>query len=110
MPTTPIPQFSVMVGNGSYLACEGICPDVPINLQGHYFSLPFHLLAIEGADVVLGMEWLRTLGPTQADFSIPSLSFSHNNQLIILRGDPKTTPTTNFATFSTPTPLPHSTF
>jgi hypothetical protein len=22
IPTTPIPQFSVMVGNGSYLACE----------------------------------------------------------------------------------------
>jgi hypothetical protein len=39
------------------------------------------------------MEWLRTLGPTQADFSIPSLSFSHNNQLITLKGDPKFAPT-----------------
>jgi hypothetical protein len=32
LPTTPIPQFSVMVGNGSHLHCQGICHDVPIAL------------------------------------------------------------------------------
>ncbi|MCH83462.1 hypothetical protein A2U01_0004284 [Trifolium medium] len=91
--TTPIPQFSVMVGSGSHLHCQGICHDVPITLQDKLFCLPFYLLPIEGADVVLGMEWLRTLGPINADFSIPSITFSHKDTPITLKGEPKACPT-----------------
>ncbi|XP_058726761.1 uncharacterized protein LOC131598148 [Vicia villosa] len=88
--TQPIPNFSVMVGNGSKLSCSGICQHVPIKLQNNSFSIPFHLFPIEGADVVLGMEWLRTLGPLMADFSIPKISFTHNNTTTTITGDPKT--------------------
>ncbi|XP_058753077.1 uncharacterized protein LOC131626262 [Vicia villosa] len=91
--TTPINQFSVMVGNGSHLQCEGICNNVQIFLQNKPFTLPFYLLPIEGADIVLGMAWLRTLGPIQADFSIPSLTFQHQNTPLTLTGDPSSTPT-----------------
>ncbi|XP_058733199.1 uncharacterized protein LOC131604800 [Vicia villosa] len=91
--TTPINQFSVMVGNGSHLQCEGICDNVEIMLQNKPFNLPFYLLPIEGADVVLGMAWLRTLGPIQADFSIPSLTFQHLTKPITLTGDPTPFPT-----------------
>jgi len=82
-----------MVGNSSHLHCQGICHDVAINLQDIMFFLPFYLFPIVGTDVVLGMEWLRTLGPLQADFCIPSISFSHGNQTITLQGDPPTSPT-----------------
>ncbi|CAJ2679012.1 unnamed protein product [Trifolium pratense] len=58
IPTKTIPNFSVMVGNGSHLNCSGFCPNVPINIQNNLFHIPFYLLPIEGADVVLGMEWL----------------------------------------------------
>lgn len=53
-PTSPIPKISVMAGNDSHLHCQGVCNNVPINLQ--LFCLPFYLLPIEWADVVLGME------------------------------------------------------
>ena len=33
----PIPNFSIMVGNGSQLSCFGSCPHVPITLQNHLF-------------------------------------------------------------------------
>ncbi|XP_058726191.1 uncharacterized protein LOC131597514 [Vicia villosa] len=92
LPTKPIPNFSVMVGNGSKLLCSGLCPAVPITLQNTVFSIPFHLLPIEGADVVLGMEWLRTLGPLITDFSIPKISFTFNNNEITISGDPKPIP------------------
>lgn len=39
------------------------------------------------------MAWLRTLGPLQADFSIPSITFQHNHESITLRGDPNPHPT-----------------
>ncbi|XP_058775850.1 uncharacterized protein LOC131650137 [Vicia villosa] len=92
LPTTPIPQFSVMVGNGSHLQCEGICNNVKLTLQDKQFKLPFYLLPIEGADVVLGMAWLRTLGTIQADFSIPSITFNHNNASMTLEGDSASLP------------------
>lgn len=89
---THIPSLSVMVGNGARIHCSGFCPNVPISLQNNLFYIPFHLLPIEGADVVLGMEWLRTLGLISAEFSIPSISFNHNNHTITLTGDPPRQP------------------
>ena len=73
-----------MVGN-AFIKCQGICPLVDISLQNFTFTIPFHLLPIEGADVVLGVEWLSTLGSIQANFSIPSVEFTHNNQHITLQ-------------------------
>jgi hypothetical protein len=93
MPHTPIPKFSVMVGNGSRIQCSGFCPNVPLALQNTTFHVPFYLLPIEGADVVLGLKWLGTLGPILADFSIPSLSFTHENLTITLHGDTPSQPT-----------------
>jgi hypothetical protein len=82
-----------MVGNGAHITCSGKCPDVPIEIQGQEFVILFYLLSIEGADVVLGIEWLRTLGPIVADFAVPTMSFSHNKAQISLKGDPLTLPT-----------------
>ncbi|XP_058784061.1 uncharacterized protein LOC131658827 [Vicia villosa] len=92
LPTNSIPNFSVMVGNGSHIQCQGICNNVQITLQDKPFHLPFYLLPIEGADVVLGMAWLRTLGPIQADFSIPSITFTHQNTSLTLQADPSSHP------------------
>lgn len=70
-------------------------PTVPITLQNSSFTIPFHLLPIEGADVVLGMEWLRILGSHMVDFSIPKLSFTYKNNEITIPRDPKSLPLTS---------------
>lgn len=93
IPHSPIHPFSVMVGNGSRIQCDSFCSNVPITLQTHLFHIPFYLLPIEGADVVLGMEWLKSLGPIGADFSVPSISFSHHNTTITLTGEQLSHPT-----------------
>jgi len=85
LPIKPTPPFSVMVGNGAFINYQGLCPSVNISFQDSTFCIPFYLLPIEGADVVLGIEWLRTLGPITSDFSIPSIAFTHHNQHITLQ-------------------------
>jgi hypothetical protein len=75
-----------MVGNGPHIHCAGFCPNTPINLQNTPFHIPFYLFPIEGADVVLGMQWLRTLGKIDADFSFPVISFVHQNTVVTLQG------------------------
>jgi len=93
IPHQPISNFSVMVGNVSHLHCAGFCSVIPITLQSHLFHIPFYLFPIQGVDVVLGMEWLQTLGPINADFSIPKISFTHDSITVTLTGDPKQNPT-----------------
>ena len=82
--TVSITPFSVMVGNGNKIQCSSFCPDVPVSIHTYTFPISFYLLPIEGADVVLGMDWLCSLGPLMDDFSKPQLFFTHNGLPITL--------------------------
>ncbi|XP_019450613.1 PREDICTED: uncharacterized protein LOC109352884 [Lupinus angustifolius] len=87
LPITETPKFPVMVGNGAHIFCSRLCDQTPITLQQIEFLIPFYLLPIKGADVVLGIEWLQTLGPIVSDFSIPSMKFSVGQTHITLTGE-----------------------
>ena len=36
--------------------------DVSTQIQKHDFKVDFHVLPIRGADIVLGVKWLKSLG------------------------------------------------
>jgi hypothetical protein len=86
LPIQPLSSFSVMVGNGEHLQCTGLCADTPINIDKHTFNVSFYVLPIQGADVVLGVQWLQTLGPFVSDFTIPSMQFYHQDSLLTITG------------------------
>lgn len=88
LPLTPISPFSVMVGNGDRLSCIHMCQSVSLRIDTHNFTIPCYLLPIEGADIVLGLDWLSTLGSVIANFATPSLSFNYHNLPITLYGNP----------------------
>lgn len=44
----------------------------------------------EGAETVLGVAWLASRGPMEADFSIPQITIQDNDQKVTLRGEPNT--------------------
>lgn len=74
-PIQHIDSFSVMVGNGATLQCEGLCPNVPLAVQQYKFQVPFYLLPNHGADVVLGVQWLQPIDPFMAhspNHAVPS--------------------------------------
>ena len=76
--------------------------------HANFYIYHFFLPPIEGVDVVSGIEWLCILGPIKADFSIPSITFNHQNQHITLQATTISTPTqrliTCFANMYIPTP------
>ncbi|KAK9058307.1 hypothetical protein SSX86_023148 [Deinandra increscens subsp. villosa] len=90
--TETIPSFTVMVGNGEHIPCSGYCPNVSVQLRKANFTIPFYILPVEGADVILGIAWLGTLGRLSADFSIPEISFKLHGEEHTLTGDPLTQP------------------
>ncbi|XP_019423050.1 PREDICTED: uncharacterized protein LOC109332520 [Lupinus angustifolius] len=92
LPISKTTQFPVMVGNGAHIFCSGLCDATPITLQQQQFLIPFYLLPIKGADVVLGIDWLQTLGPIVSDFSVPSMQFNVGQTIVTLKGEPSQGP------------------
>lgn len=77
----------VMVGNGQYLECVSICEDVLVSIQDHTFTLDLYILPISGANIILGVQWLKTLGPVLTNYNTLSMQFFHQDQLVELKGD-----------------------
>ncbi|XP_040869867.1 uncharacterized protein [Glycine max] len=71
-----------MVGNDQNLECTSICERVSIIIQDIIFTMDLYVLPISGANVVLGVQWFKILGPEDA-------SYFH---IAVLTEDPASTP------------------
>ncbi|KAI9182262.1 hypothetical protein LWI28_023696 [Acer negundo] len=80
-------QFEVMVASGERLSSQGKCKCVTLLLQGIPVSVDFYLLPLEGYDIVLGTQWLRTLGPIWWDFAKLQMKFKVAEADVILQGE-----------------------
>ncbi|VFQ76597.1 unnamed protein product [Cuscuta campestris] len=83
----PVSPFRVYVGNGDSLRCSYNCPRTPLSLQGHLFEIDLFLLEVHGPDIVLGVQWLQTLGKVSHDYAKLTMEFVWNGETITLRGD-----------------------
>eukprot|EP00253_Pinus_taeda_P005714 PITA_05714 len=81
-----ISNFQVQIADGGTMKCEGRCENVKLKM-GDY-QLKTHMFAIHmgGCDIVLGVDWLRTLGPITMDFQELYMSFKQNNYTHTLHG------------------------
>ncbi|KAK9174857.1 hypothetical protein WN944_026861 [Citrus x changshan-huyou] len=83
-PVTTTTQFQVTVADGGVISSSGKCSHVPVNSQGFQFHLDFFLLPVSGCDIVLGAEWLRSLGAILWDFSKLTMHFTWKGQTVQL--------------------------
>jgi len=79
-------HLTVRVANGGTLSSSGKCPSMIIRVQGTSITSEFFLLSLGGCDVVLGVEWLQTLGPILWDFADMSMKFTFQSHPTTLRG------------------------
>jgi hypothetical protein len=63
-----INNFQIMIANDGSMKCGGHCENVCLQIGDYH--LKSHMFAIDmgGCDIVLGADWLRTLGPILMDF------------------------------------------
>lgn len=90
--TTEAQPLKVTVGDDTVLACKHLCPNVAVEIQGHTFEVDLHVLPISGADIVLGIQWLKTLGPIITDYEALTMQFASKGQLVELWADAPTQP------------------
>jgi len=84
----PQPQegIRVQVANGQEVVSPGRSREVEIRMQGSVFRSSLFILPLAGCDVVLGIQWLRTLGPIMWDFSKLQMVFQHEGKECVLLG------------------------
>ncbi|MCI35326.1 retrotransposon protein, partial [Trifolium medium] len=74
-------------GNGNEIECHQICPKVQIHIQSHIFVVDVHVLPLSGADIVLGVQWMKSLGPIMTDYNDLTMKFIQQGKIVELRGN-----------------------
>lgn len=54
--------------------------------EGEQFPIKFYLLPLDSFDVVLGIQWLKTLGPIVWDFKALTMDFLRKGKQVTLHG------------------------
>uniref|UniRef100_A0A2N9IYS4 Integrase catalytic domain-containing protein n=1 Tax=Fagus sylvatica TaxID=28930 RepID=A0A2N9IYS4_FAGSY len=77
----------VKVANGAVINTKGEIKGLLIEVQGHQFQIDFSLLELGGSGVVLGTQWLRTLGVISWDFEKLEMGFTHQSKKGLITRD-----------------------
>jgi hypothetical protein len=56
------PEFQVMITYGGTINCSGKCNKINITMGEYVMNSPMISIPMGGADVVLGIQWLQSLG------------------------------------------------
>jgi hypothetical protein len=79
-------NFQIMIANGGSMKCGGRCENVRLQIGDCH--LKSHMFAIDmgGCDIVLGADWLRTLGPILMDFQNLTMQFDQGGHQYKFQG------------------------
>ena len=77
--------LEVKVANGSIAKTLGICHGVTVLTQGYKFVVDFNVLHLGGCAVVLGIQWLCTLGEIIWDFKLLTMRFCYLGKEVFLQ-------------------------
>jgi hypothetical protein len=75
-------NLRVAVANGDRVASSSCCRNLTISITGEPFVINCYGLALGSYEVVLGIQWLASLGPILWDFGTQSMSFVRNGRAI----------------------------
>lgn len=81
--------LQVLLGTGVMVEALGVCQEVPFSIQGLEFVNDFIALELGGADIILGVQWLRTLSKCMVDWDSHEFEFMYNGKRVTLKGDPE---------------------
>jgi hypothetical protein len=76
----PRPRLTATVANGERIICPGVIRDAPIQVHGKTFHVDLFVMPLAGFDLVLGTQWLGTLGPIVWDVAARTMQFQRQFQ------------------------------
>jgi hypothetical protein len=79
-------NLRVTVANGDRLRCHGLAQHVPLTIGDEYFTITCAGIDLGCFDFILGVDFLRTLGPIQWDFDTLMMTFSRQGRRVWWEG------------------------
>lgn len=76
----------VVVANGDRVTCRGLASAVGVRIGAETFKVDCYSIPLECYDMVLGISWLRTLGPVLWDFDTLCMAFNRQGRRVLWRG------------------------
>nr|GEU91251.1 reverse transcriptase [Tanacetum cinerariifolium] len=83
--------LQVSVANGQVMSSVFQCKNFKWTIHGQVFETDVIIFPLKGCEMVLGIQWLATLGVIQFDFKILVMDFMINGKRCVLRGTPQST-------------------
>ncbi|KZV19421.1 hypothetical protein F511_08762 [Dorcoceras hygrometricum] len=81
-------KFGVFLGDGARVTCQGICRQLIVDLSQCEIQIDSYVFELGGVDLILGIDWLRTLGEVVVNWEDMRMSFDLGNGPVTLTGDP----------------------
>lgn len=75
LPTKETSNYGVILGLGTTIKGKGICGNVEFSIGDWKVVDNFLPLELRGIDIILGIEWLHSLGVTKVDWQNLSMTF-----------------------------------
>lgn len=89
IPVTESAEFGVYLGDGQAVKGAGICKGVLLQLPGGLVvEEDFLPLGLGNSDVILGVQWLETLGTVVSNWKTQEMAFEMRGNKYKLKGDP----------------------
>jgi hypothetical protein len=85
IPLTSTEERTVKVAGGGTLASVFIAYNCPFTLQGTKFVTNFRILELQGADVILGVNWFKQHNPVTFDFVGRELTIGVHGKLLTFK-------------------------
>ena len=73
----------VVIANGDRVACRGLAHDVGVRIRAEDFKVDCYSIPLDCYDMVLGIAWLRTLGPILWDFDTLWMAFTRHGRRVL---------------------------
>lgn len=88
LPILETEAYGVILGTKKLKKTQGVCRNVTLSLQGVEVVADFLSLALGSTDMILGIQWLATLGVTHINWKTHAMKFTLGKSQIVLQGDP----------------------
>jgi hypothetical protein len=93
IPTVEFEGFHVEVVGGRTMPCDRYIPGMKPTLGRHDLAQDFYVMDLPDTNIILGVQWLSTLGPITTNYKTMEMSFTEENgKKVVLRGITGNTP------------------
>ena len=82
-----IDGFTVIIPGNNSMDCTKSIPKLQVTLGNHIITDNFYVLNVADTNVVLGVQWLYSLGEHTMNYQVPKMRFKNSEgKPIVLRG------------------------